>query len=201
MMNKRTERQYRYIKPEIRAENSDDGKKVIRGYFSVFNEKYEMFPEFSESIDPHAFDNTLGDDVRALWNHNADIVLGRTKARTLNLSVDSHGLFSEIDINEKDSDAVNAHARVERGDVSECSFGFDIVREEFSERPDGGWHSTILEVKLYEVSPCTFPAYKQTSISARAEDFSQLKNRQVDAWKARTLERIRKNAETNHPSV
>lgn len=192
-MDKRSGRQYRYIAPELRAENRDDGKKYIRGYFSVFGEEYQMFPGFSETIDPGAFDKTLSGDIRALWNHDTNIVLGRTVPKTLVLGTDSHGLFGEIEINEKDSDAVNAHARVERGDVSQCSFGFDIVREEMSERNDGSWHSRIMEVELYEVSPCTFPAYKETSISARANELQQIQKRQTEVWKSQMRERIKKN--------
>ena len=192
-MDKRNGRQYRYIASDLRSERADDGKKVIKGYFSVFGEKYELFQGFSEEVDPGAFDNTLGGDIRALWNHDTNIVLGRTKPKTLTLSKDSHGLYGEIVINEKDSDAVNAHARVERGDVSECSFGFDIIREEMSQRPDGGWNSRIMEVELYEVSPCTFPAYKETSISARADEIKQLEKRQTDIWKAQLKERIKRH--------
>ena len=193
-MDKRSGRQYRYIAPELRAEKRDDGKKVIRGYFSVFGEEYQMFPGFSETIDPGAFANTLSGDIRALWNHNTDIVLGRTGVKTLALTADSHGLYGEIDINDKDSDAVNAHARVERGDVDQCSFGFDIIREELTERPDGSWHARIMEVELFEVSPCTFPAYKQTSISARSDEIKAMKQRQTDLWKHKFLERIKRNA-------
>lgn len=191
-MDKRSGRQYRYIAPELRAEIQDDGKKHIRGYFSVFGEDYKMFDGFTETIDPAAFDKTLSGDVRALWNHNTDIVLGRTGVKTLALTIDSHGLYGDIEINEKDSDAVNAHARVERGDVSQCSFGFDIIREEMSQLPNGDWHSRIMEVELYEVSPCTFPAYQQTSISARADEIKQIQKRQADVWKSQMRERISK---------
>jgi len=197
-MDKRSGRQYRYIAPELRAENND-GKKFIRGYFAVFGEDYEMFKGFTETLDPAAFDNTLSGDIRALWNHNTDIVLARTGSRTLTLSADNHGLYGEIEINEKDSDAVNSHARVERGDVSQCSFGFDIIREEMSQLPNGDWHSRIMEVELYEVSPCTFPAYKQTSISARADEIKQINKRQTDVWKATMKERLKNGSKTANP--
>ena len=192
-MDKRSGRQVRTITTELRADSKETGKKIIRGYFSVFNEDYQMFPGFSESIDPGAFNNTLSGDIRALWNHDTNIVLGRTIPKTLTLVIDSHGLFGEIEINEKDSDAVNAYARVERGDVSQCSFGFDIIREEMTERPDGSYHARIMEVDLYEVSPCTFPAYQQTSIIARADEIKQMQKRQTDVWKAQMKERIKRH--------
>jgi len=191
-MDKRNGKQYRYMVPELRSEQTEDGKKHIRGYFAVFGEEYKMFPGFSETIDPNAFNNTLANDIRALWNHNPDIVLGRTTVKTLTLGVDSHGLYGDIEINEKDSDANNAHARVERGDVSQCSFGFFIIREELSERPDGSWHSRLLELEVFEVSPCTFPAYQQTSISARADEITQMRKRQIDVWKQQQKARLRK---------
>ncbi len=191
-MDKRSGRQYRYFKPDLRAEREENGPKIIKGYFAVFDDEYEMGMMISESIDPGAFSNTLGGDIRALWNHNTDIVLGRTGAKTVDLSVDSHGLYGSITINENDSDAVNSWARVERGDVSQCSFGFDIIREEMIEREDGSWHFRLLEVELYEVSPCTFPAYKQTSITARANEVKAIQKRETDVWKANMKARINK---------
>ena len=191
-MDRRSGRQYRYMNPELRAETAKDGPKMIKGYFAVFDSEYNMGQGITESVDPGAFDKTLAGDIRALWNHNTDIVLGRTGVKTLTLKADSHGLYGEIEINENDSDAVNAHARVERGDVSQCSFGFDIIREEYEERPDGSWHFRLMEVELYEVSPCTFPAYKETAISARANEVKTLQKRELDIWKNKTKERIKK---------
>ena len=119
-------------------------------------------------------------------------MLGRTKSGTLRLRLDEHGLWGEIDINPDDSDAMNAYTRIERGDVAECSFGFDIIREEQQNLPNGDWHFRIMEVVLYEVSPCTFPAYKQTSIDARANELKSIQARQLDVWKANMKERIHK---------
>jgi HK97 family phage prohead protease len=119
-------------------------------------------------------------------------VLGRNKAGTLDLKVDSRGLWADIDINENDTDAMNLYARVQRGDVSQASFGFDILQEETDIREDGSVHWTIKKVKLYEVSCVTFPAYKDTSISARGKaQYEQIRQRQVDAWRALMKERLR----------
>ena len=130
-------------------------------------------------------------------------MLGRTKNHTLTLSVDAHGLFGDILINPNDQDAMNLYERVRRGDVDQCSFGFDILSEETDFRDDGSVHWTIKEVELYEVSCCTFPAYKDTNISAREADRDEAvrraaaaKQQRLDAWKAEALEKIKGGAES-----
>lgn len=155
----------------------------ISGYFAVFNTNYEIAPGMSESIAPGAFSNTLGNDVRALINHDTTLVLGRTKAGTLQLREDSHGLWGDIQINPNDQDAMNLYERVKRGDVDQCSFGFEIVSEETEFREDESVHWTITEVNLFEVSACTFPAYEATNISARAAQRDTIKARELAAWK------------------
>lgn len=155
----------------------------ISGYFAVFNTNYEIAPGMSESIAPGAFSRTLGNDVRALINHDTTLVLGRTKAGTLQLREDSHGLWGDIQINPNDQDAMNLYERVKRGDVDQCSFGFEIVSEETEFREDESVHWTITEVNLFEVSACTFPAYEATNISARAAQRDTIKARELAAWK------------------
>lgn len=192
-MNKDTRniRQVRSVPTEFKTRK--DGEDLsIEGYFAVFNSVYDIAPGMSESIDPEAFKNTLSGDVRALINHDTTLVLGRTKAGTLELRTDSHGLWGHIDINPNDTDAMNLYSRVQRGDVNQCSFGFDILSEETDLREDGSVHWTIKEVELYEVSPCTFPAYKETNISARQEQRNDLIKRQREAWKAKMKERTAK---------
>lgn len=170
----------------------EDGEGLyIEGYFSVFNSNYEIWPGATESIAPGAFSNTLSDDVRALINHDTTLVLGRNKAGTLELREDAHGLWGKITINPNDSDAMNLYERVKRGDVDQCSFGFDIVNEETDFREDCSIHWTIREVKLYEVSCCTFPAYEDTSISAREKQYEEIKKRESEAWKANIKNRLK----------
>src|SRR5690606_23853569 len=120
------------------------------------------------------------------------LVLGRTKAGTLELKVDQKGLWGRVEINEKDQDAMNLYARVERGDVDQCSFGFDILEEDTTYNEDGSVHWTIKRVKLYEVSVVTFPAYEDTSVQARRKDYEQIKNRQVEQWKKERKERLKR---------
>lgn len=173
---------------QLREEGEE---RRIEGYFAVFGSDYNMWPGFSESVDPHAFDDALGDDVRVLIDHDTRLVLGRTAAGTAELRVDEHGLWGSVLINPDDTDAMNIYARNKRGDVNQASFGFDILDEEYENREDGSTHCTIKRVKLYEVSVCTFPAYQETELQARKADVTAFKKRQADAWKNSMLERVR----------
>lgn len=170
----------------------EDGEELrIEGYFAVFNSNYDIFPGASESIASGAFTNALTDDVRALINHDTTLVLGRNTAGTLKLREDEKGLWGSVLINPNDGDAMNIYARVKRGDVSQCSFGFDILDEETEFRDDGSVHWTIKAVKLYEVSVCTFPAYEATSVDARMRDFETLKKKRDEEWRARMLNKLK----------
>ena len=163
----------------------DDGNRIIEGYFSVFNSIYEIAPGMTESVAPGAFSRSLANDVRALTNHDTTLVLGRVKAGTLELREDAHGLWGDITINPNDGDALNLYERVKRGDVDQCSFGFEIVSEETEHRDDGSMHWTITDVNLFEVSACTFPAYEATNISARSAERDAMRARELAAWKER----------------
>lgn len=170
-----------------------DGEMYISGYFAVFNSEYEMWPGAVESIADSAFEGALADDIRCLIDHETRLVLGRNKAGTLTLKTDSRGLWGEIRINPNDQDAVNLYERVKRGDVDQCSFGFDILDEEFVDRGDSvKW--IIKKVKLYEVSVVTFPAYEETSVSARKRQLGERKQKSLAAWKQRTLKALKGEA-------
>lgn len=188
--NERTRRQMRSADAEFKTR--EDGEDLsIEGYFAVFNSNYDIGYGLSESIAPGAFDGTISDDVRALINHDTTLVLGRTAAHTLELRQDERGLWGRVAINPKDSDAMNLYERVKRGDVNQCSFGFDILDEETEFRDGGEIHWTIKAVKLYEVSCCTFPAYEETSIAARQRDAEELKKRSLEAWKESQRKRLK----------
>ena len=189
-MADRLTRQMRTASTEFKTRD-DNGNLAIEGYFAVFDSVYQITSDMSESIAHGAFDNTISDDIRALINHDTTLVLGRTKAGTLQLRTDSHGLWGHIDINPNDSDAMNLYNRVQRGDVDQCSFGFDIINEETEFREDGSIHWTIKEVKLYEVSPCTFPAYEETNLAARTKERAELIKRKNEAWKEKMLSKLK----------
>ncbi len=175
----------RVLKMKDAKTREAEGKKYLEGYFAVFGESYKVWDGWVETIERGAFARVLatGNDVKVLWNHDSNIVLGSTGATTATLREDDTGLFGMVEINENDQDAVNAYYRIQRGDVDGCSFGFDIARQEDWWDNDGVYHTKILEVDpLYEVSPCTFPAYASTSISARSrEQLQEAKNKYEEA--------------------
>lgn len=185
------ERQVRSHPTEFNTREDGD-KKYIEGYFAVFNSVYEIAPGMSETIAPGAFSRTLqGGDIRALINHDTTLVLGRTKAHTLELREDERGLWGKVEINPNDSDAMNLYTRVSRGDVDGCSFGFNIVQEETEFLDNGDIRWTLQDVDLFEVSACTFPAYESTNISARQAQADDIRKRELDAWKMKMKERAK----------
>ena len=168
----------------------EGGTLTIEGYFAVFGSQYRMWENAVETISPEAFDGALGEDVRALVNHDTTLVLGRTSAGTLSLRVDERGLWGSITVNPADQDAVNLYQRVRRGDVSQCSFGFDIVDQDVQYMDGEPTVWTIKKVRLYEVSVVTFPAYQDTSVNVRRKDFDELARRKCEAWKHQALEKL-----------
>lgn len=175
------------------AREEANGDRFIEGYFARFDDTYDMGWGITESIDRHAFDETLdGGDVRVLVNHDTTLVLGRTAAKTAELRVDDVGLWGRVKINPDDSDAVNAYARTSRGDVSGASFGFEIreIKRDY-DQSKGTVHRTLMKVTLYEVSVCTFPAYEKTAIGARGNNNSAAaeENR---VWREKQKERFTK---------
>lgn len=187
----RPDRQVRTMACSYRADDQD-GKPVIEGYFAVFGGQYELWRGATESIAPTAFDGALDDDIRCLTDHDTRLVLGRNRAGTLTLRVDERGLWGRVEINTADTDAMNLYARVKRGDVSQCSFGFEILDEETTYREDGSVHYTIKRVKLYEVSVVTFPAYRDTQVEARAAQAAREKERRAAECRERCMRRLKK---------
>ncbi|ARA98610.1 HK97 family phage prohead protease [Geobacillus thermodenitrificans] len=195
----RTVKQTRSLQTNITATRAEqDDEMYIEGYFAVFNRETELFPGAYEEVAPEAFNETLSNDIRALINHDASLVLGRTKAGTLELKVDSRGLWGRIKINPRDSDAVNLYERVKRGDVDQCSFGFNIIEEETEFRDDGTVKWRLKKVDLHEVSVVTFPAYEDTSVQARMQEYEQHKKRELEQRKIKLKERVRNGIKTAH---
>lgn len=189
--------QTRSIKPEMcklktRAGAGGEDDMYIEGYFVVYNKETELWPGYFEQVASEALDNTLGNDIKALVNHDTTLVLGRNKANTLNLKTDGHGLWGSVKINPNDRDAMNLYERVKRGDVNQCSFGFSINNEENDFRDDGTVHTTLKDIDLHEVSIVTFPAYEETGVQARRKDVEQHKTRQREIRKNKLKERLEK---------
>lgn len=184
-------RRFKTISSEFRAEETD-GDLFIEGYFSVFNKETELWPGAFESVSPNAFNETLSNDIRALTNHDTRLVLGRNKSGTLELKTDGRGLWGRIKINSKDVDALNLYERVKRGDVDQCSFGFNILEESTDFREDGTIKWTLERIDLHEVSVCTFPAYDDTSVQAREKDLEKLTDKKREAKKHELKVRLKK---------
>lgn len=180
---------------ELRVLEEDAQKPKLRGHAAVFNSLSERIYGFREIILPGAFtDAIVNDDVRALWNHNPDYVLGRNRAKTLVLSEDGTGLAVEIDPPDAQW-ARDLLVSIRRGDVSQMSFGFQVVSERW-EKKDGELIRTLSKLRLFDVSPVTYPAYPATDVSVRslaeiaAEGERALEDPEV--WKAQLAERRRR---------
>lgn len=159
---------------EVRSEQ-EGGKPTIQGYAVVFNSlsvpmRDKRGVEFRERIAPGAFADHLltNPDIRALWNHNPDMPLGRTKNGTLRIAEDHRGLRVQIDPPDTTwgRDAVEA---IRAGVVDGMSFVFGIQKDEWTKDERGSNVRTLRKSTLHEVSPVTFPAYESTEVGVRSE--------------------------------
>lgn len=170
-MNSKTEKRCAEI-TELRVAESEGSLPIIEGHAAVFDslsqELGRMFP-FKEKIQRGAFKDSLEkDDIRALWNHDPNYVLGRNRANTLELSESEKGL--KVRIQPPDTAwARDLVTSIKRGDISQMSFGFTVEKEDWTVE-NGEDIRTLRQVKLFDVSPVTFPAYLQTDVGVRAMD-------------------------------
>lgn len=175
----------RHHKGDCEIRTGSSGNPIIAGYAAVFGKRSHDLGGFVEDIHPGAFERTLRTaDVRALANHDANMLLGRSKSGTLRLGTDTGGLHYEIDPNMDDPTGRSAVARVERGDWDGSSFSFRTVgpngdRWEYGTDPA---QRTLLELELYDVGPVTFPAYPDATSVVRGavELLAQRESRSVD---------------------
>jgi uncharacterized protein len=151
---------------EIRNLEIADDAGSISGYAAIYDSLSQDLGGFREKIAPGAFGELDGKDVRALWNHDPQYVLGRTVPQTLRVRPDDVGLYFEIDAPDT-SWARDLLVSMKRGDVNQMSFGFDTLADEW-QNDNGGRIRTLQSVELYEISVVTFPAYLATSATARA---------------------------------
>jgi len=153
---------------ELRARSGS--KPGITGHAAVFNQLSDDLGGYREQIQPGAFADTIkGGDVRALWNHDPNFILARTKSGTLRLSEDREGLKIDADFPDTQF-ARDLLVSIERGDVDQMSFGFRVLPEGSKwHLEDGGVVRTVSAVDLFDVSPVTFAAYPQTDVGVRAE--------------------------------
>lgn len=160
----------------------DRGSSEIIGYAAVFFDpkddgtQYRMGDAFIERLDPKAFDAALarGDDVRALFNHDPDQLLGRVSSGTLKLEKDSRGLKYRIKIAKNDPDHQRVISKIERGDLDGSSFAF-MPDKWRTEQRDGVTVRTVTDLHLFDVSPVTFPAYTGTTAELRSANLDDLR--------------------------
>lgn len=167
MQEGKDERRVCVTELRIKKEKEEDEGTLV-GYPAVFNKLSEDLGGFREKIAPGTFKKSLKEaDVRALFNHDSNMVLGRTSAETLTLKEDAEGLWME-NIPPDTQWARDLLISVERGDITQMSFGFRTIIDEWEEKKDGSVIRTLKEVELVDVSPVTFPAYPDTSVALRS---------------------------------
>jgi HK97 family phage prohead protease len=146
---------------------SEDKQPKIIGHAAMFDQLSEPLFDFREKIAAGAFAKSIKkDDIRALFNHDANYPLGRNKAGTLKLKEDDQGLAIEIDPPQTQW-ARDLQESIRRGDISQMSFGFTVIKDSWEHNKGKESIRTLQEVKLFDVSPVTFPAYPQTSVAVR----------------------------------
>lgn len=159
----------RIVTQPVEARQDDGQESTLQGYAAVFNTTTEIAGMFREQIAPGAFADAVGrDDVRALFNHDANFVLGRTVSGTLQLSEDQVGLRYVV-TPPSTTWANDLLVSIKRGDVTQSSFAFSVDDEKW-DYPRGELPvRTIKRATLYDVSPVTYPAYASTTVSARSQ--------------------------------
>lgn len=181
------EKETRTFKCELRADPMESGATTITGSAAVFNQRSELLQTpwgepFREIIKPGAFDGVLGDDVRGLFNHDPNYVLGRSASKTLRIFVTDTELAYEIDAPQTQTIQDLVIAPMKRGDVNQSSFAFSVASggDEWDyDDEDGVLLRTITKVKrLYDVSPTTFPAYSAAESSLSTRSLEQFKEKQ-----------------------
>ena len=163
---------------KITREDESLDEMVIEGYFALYENETELCKDAYEIISKGAFDNTLNNDIRALWNHNTQYVLGRNKSGSLEVKADDKGLFGIIKL-PKTQYAKDLYELLKRGDVDQCSFGFNILAEDLEELASGGYRWRINEIDFHEICVVTFPAYENTTVQARAKQIEKMKERKL----------------------
>lgn len=186
--------EYRYLQnfktstEEIQELEKKEGGDpfLIRGYAAVFNSDTEIYPGFKERIARNAFSESIKGDIRALWSHNPDFILGRTTNNTLSLREDDYGLYFELKLPDT-SLGRDLKVLVENRTITGMSFGF-IPLEDTWTKGEGTREKphirTLNKIDLFEVSPVAWPAYPQTSVSSR-----DLLEEQEKRWKSEVTEK------------
>lgn len=176
---------------EITRDEETPDERTIEGYFALYESETELWAGSYEIISKGAFENTIQkNDIRALWNHNTQYVLGRNKNGSLELKADDKGLFATIKLPNTQY-AEDLYSLVKRGDIDQASFGFNILDEELEELADGGYRWRIKDIDLHEISVVTFPAYENTSVQAREKQVKEIETRKLQQKKSELQKRLK----------
>lgn len=185
------EKRNAYFKDNLQLRSGETDELIIEGYFALFNVPTKLTDGLYEQIGKGAFTNSIkNNDVKCLYNHSSDVVLGRTGNGTLELHEDEKGLYGKVHINKDDKQALDIYARVKRGDISSCSFGFYPVKEEPIKYEDGVMYQ-VHEADTIEVSIVTFPQYPETEIKARSKQLEADKVKQLAVRKQQLLNKLK----------
>jgi len=159
---------------QLRAEKRESGEMIAEGIAIVYDQVTIIWGD-EEVIRPGAAAESIeNDDIRAVWNHDNTIVLGRKKSETLEIWEEKDGVHVRISFPDSE-EGRSKYKSIERGDVSQMSFSFDVIEGEWQIREENGeriWTREIIKLKIYEVSPVTFPAYESTEIEARCKEMA-----------------------------
>ena len=180
------------IATDIEVRELEENKvKTISGYINKFNSR-SQYMGFFEEIAKGAFDKTLakGHNIYAMYNHNADMILGSTRGNSLKLNVDEVGLHFELKINDNISYSKDLYELVRNKDIDGCSFGFYVLDDEWTYTEDNIDLRIIKELELIEVTITPFPAYLDSEASCRSFEKHNEK-----ALKDKELEELRKELE------
>ena len=192
-----SERETRVVVSEMEARTDEaTDARTLTGYAALYNSETRIGNFFRESIEPGAFRSAIArqDDVRALFNHDPNYVLGRTKAGTLVLSEDERGLKYTVTLPNTQAGR-DLWESVQRGDVSQSSFAFSVDAEEWRDKNADLPLRVVKDVHLFDVSPVTYPAYNETSVSARSQaetlraDAQAALEQAADDWQAQLATR------------
>jgi HK97 family phage prohead protease len=175
---------------KITRDEQTPDERIVEGYFALYESETELWEGSYEIISKGAFDSSLNKDVRALWNHNTQYVLGRSKNGSLTLKADDKGLFGTIKLPNTQY-ANDLYELVSRGDIDQASFGFNIIDEELEELASGGYRWRLKDVDLHEISVVTFPAYENTTVQARQKQVQEIEQRKLQEKKDALSKRLK----------
>jgi hypothetical protein len=187
----------------VEVRGVSEGVATIAGYAAVFENEYDVAGQFTESVDPKAFNRTLknrAQDLAVVWSHDADRVLGTVASDTARFATDDHGLRYEADLDLADPDGMGAWRKITTGKVRQSSFSFEVVRDKWEERDDAPPHRTLKEVRLWEASPVLWGANPETAVDVSRAVQSYAEYRGVAPSNTDTISTIRE-ATTPDPEV